>query len=129
MKLPKLYKTRRFAEEVAAGYHKEVTAVFNREGVYKSGDKCWLEVNGRAFEYDNDFFEYELGLLNHKPLSNSVVDCLERALSLGIASKSQMELLLYERRARRAYANRLESLRRRKLLLYIQEAERANTHT
>jgi len=129
MKLPRLYKNHKFAEEVAAGYHKEVPVVFNRDGIYRMGDACWLESDGRAFEYDKDFFDYELSLLNHKSLSDSVLCCLERALSLGIASKSQMELLFYERRARKAYARRLEGFRRRKLLLYIKEAERGNART
>lgn len=41
-------------------YHKEVPVVFNRMGRYLTKDKCWFEVEGKAYKYCRKQFLWEL---------------------------------------------------------------------
>lgn len=54
----------------------EIEPVFNRDGQYLDGDKCWIELHGRAFKRDADNFKADLALLNAAELSDREIQAL-----------------------------------------------------
>lgn len=92
--LPWIYTTKFFRKEVSRGYHKETDQVFNRNGIYLLNNKCWLEVDGKAYLYEKQQFLSELKTLNHKCLSDSERECLIKLIAHRMANQSQIDLLL-----------------------------------
>lgn len=45
-------------------YHTEINPVFNRDGEYLQGNKCWIEVNGKAYLSDRETFLYQIQFIN-----------------------------------------------------------------
>ncbi len=54
----------------------EIEPVFNRNGQYLDGDKCWIEWHGRAFKRDADNFKADLALLEAAELSDREIQAL-----------------------------------------------------
>lgn len=59
-------------------YHDEIPPVFNREGTYLVGDKCWFEVRGRAFKFEKRMFLYNLRQLFVEEVDVNVVRLLKK---------------------------------------------------
>ena len=102
-------------------YHTEIKPVFNRVGCYLYEGLCWFEVRGRAFEYRNDLFEYEMRQLNMGEVDNQVVNNLIaiQRLSPSLLTKKQLLLIsdyktyLNNRRHTRLSRKRIHELRAR----------------
>lgn len=73
----------------------EIDPVFNREGIYLDGDKCWVELNGRAFEYDADTFKREVKLMDMLNYTEKQRKALRDIRDQKLATKSQIELLYF----------------------------------
>jgi hypothetical protein len=102
-------------------YHEEITPVYNRDGEYLLGDKCWFEVRGRAFTKRKEDFLFELQQLHMLDVDVQVVEHLDAIdrLSPNILSKKQRKLIReynhfqWNRKNRRASLKRLHEMRKR----------------
>ena len=74
-----------------------IDPVFNRNGYYCLGRKCWFEVNGNAYQYEKKYFDYALRLYNHSPLRDKEMKALEILLKEKILDKKMKELLTTEK--------------------------------
>ncbi len=72
----------------------KIPPYFFRDGVYlsKSNGICWAEFDGRAFKYDQSQFEYELSLLDHKPLRTKELRATQILIQEGLADKKLKDL-------------------------------------
>lgn len=70
----------------------EIEPVVHRNGIFKQGKKCWFEVDGRAYTYRADMFDFELGLLNVPALAPSQIKALKMVIDNKLASKEQKKL-------------------------------------
>jgi len=61
--------------------HKKIEPVFNRDGFYKMGSNTWYEVDGQAWTYEGDRFDYELVLLNTELLRETEVEVLTNLIT------------------------------------------------
>ena len=71
----------------------EIVPVFNRDGIYLVSDDCWIELNGRAFKYDNETFKFDLALLDAAEYNESDRKALVSICNTKLATKSQRDLL------------------------------------
>lgn len=61
----------------------EIRPILKRDGWYKTKSKCWVEIDGRAFETDVEEFDYSLRLLNSIETPLKVIENLENILKQG----------------------------------------------
>jgi len=91
---------------------KEITPIFNRNGIYKFGDNCWMESFGRAFEYSSDEFDKKFRRSSLVPISSSQYNLLNVWDVSGIDSRVSELLKDYSDR----YSERLTKYRNYKEL-------------
>jgi hypothetical protein len=66
--------------------------VFNRNGIYLDKDRCWCEVNGKAYQYDAKMFKYELRLLDVERYNVHDLAALRTICATKLATKDQRQL-------------------------------------
>ncbi len=90
---PWMKKTRGREECLADAYYQKSIPIFNRPGKYLQGDICWFELgDGRAFTYNREYFEYELGLLKSSELLQEEILALGLMINTKIITKKQKEI-------------------------------------
>lgn len=83
----------RGASQTLGNYeYTEITPVFNREGIYLDGDKCWVEIQGRAFKYSIEAFKFRLAVLDAEKYTDKQYKALQDICREGLATKEQYEL-------------------------------------
>lgn len=95
---------------------KEITPVFNRNGWYynRLNKSCWFEVNGYAFKTSINDFKFQLDLLNHNYMSDTIyfAYCVLRKENL--LSKKQKQELITEEFLRQRRKTNLDMLKFKK---------------
>lgn len=96
---------------------KQIKPIYNRDGYYTRNISlpkyklksilCWFEYNGKAFEYDINYFNSDLNLLNYRRLTKQESTYIKWLSVMGLTSKTQLHAL--------SISNQLHSLRRIKL--------------
>ena len=81
--------------EVERVFHTPCNPVFNRDGLYKWGSWCWVEVGGEAFIEHPDSFDFELQRLDalEYPITDELWECLKLAQKEGFLSKKWSDVL------------------------------------
>lgn len=76
-------------------YHTEIPPVFNRDGEYLMGDKCWFEVRDRAFLADKEHFLYQLKIMSMKEVDCQVIVSLLAIsrIDSSVLTKDQKQLI------------------------------------
>ena len=75
----------------------EVFPEFNREGVYLNDQRCWFEIGGKAFKYSRIDFEFQLQMLNVKPLRKVEYEAYKILRKAKLLSRKEKEKLsIYE---------------------------------
>ena len=67
----------------------ETTPVFNRDGMYKHGDRAWFEINGRAFTMPVSSFQFQLDVANGGELSDEKYKALGEIIRVGLSTRKQ----------------------------------------
>lgn len=55
----------------------EISPIFNRDGYYLFGGKCWHEWNGLAWQGNVNDFKFNLNQLNVKPFSKAEIEAIK----------------------------------------------------
>ncbi len=71
--------------------YEETPRVFDVDGYYLVGDKCWFETEGTAYLYSKGSFLHHLKLLNYKPLRDVEYMHLKGLIKVGYKSKELRE--------------------------------------
>lgn len=71
----------------------EQDVVFNRNGIYLQGKKCWIEFNGKAFTYPIQTFVLDQKILEVNELNQRQIEALKQICLVGLATKKQKEIL------------------------------------
>lgn len=97
-------------------YQTEIDPVFNRDGEYLLGDKCWFEVRGRAFLMRKQDFLYKLRQLCMAEHDCAVIKSLDdiARLAPNLLTKEQLALISDYGRFLHKRIIKRESLKRRK---------------
>lgn len=76
-------------------YYYEIKPIFNRDGWYLENDRCWFEVNNRAFEGSDliESFKYKLYLLDIPCLTDKEIKALTLICETKLASKNQHDII------------------------------------
>lgn len=67
----------------------------HREGIYKLGKKCWFEIDGYAYTYPVEDFNYQLNMLNAEELTVKQGKALEEIIKQKLSSKEQRKLFQF----------------------------------
>lgn len=68
---------------------------FNRDGIYSNYGECWFEVNGKAYTYPVEDFNYQLNMLNAEELTVKQGEALEEIIKQKLATKEQRKLFQF----------------------------------
>jgi hypothetical protein len=76
-------------------YHEEIPVVFNRDGSYLQSDKCWFEVNGKAYKMNSYSFRHNMRQLEMGEVPIDLVTKLKHIMRLypSALSKQQLQLI------------------------------------
>ncbi len=67
----------------------ETTPVFNRDGMYKHGDRAWFEINGKAFSMPVKSFQFQLDVASGGELSDEKYKALGAIIRVGLSTRKQ----------------------------------------
>ena len=87
------------SEHMKKAYPETVT-VFNRDGMYRHGDKAWFEINGKAFVLDVDAFDHALNTEHGKELSDEKFKALAGIIKVGLSTAKQRDMYYFACHAR-----------------------------
>lgn len=78
--------------------YNKVEPAFNRNGYYYDRETklCWVETPHGCWEYDFDMFEYKLGLLNHKRMSQRERNAVQTLINLKVCPRELKEKLRWD---------------------------------
>lgn len=79
---------------LGSGTYPEVPPSFKRDGIYLQGKKCWIEVCGRAFQYDVASFKFELGIRKAEKFNDKQIAALREICRQKLATRQQCMLLI-----------------------------------
>lgn len=77
-------------------YERFIGPLIGRDGYYLIGNNCWFEYKGEGWfanHGDLEQYKYDLEILNHRPLTDKILDYLNKLNHEGLLSKKQKELL------------------------------------
>lgn len=80
--------------------YQEINPIFYRNGIYLSGDECWLEIDGRAYTYDAKQFKFDIALMDAERYNEKQYNALREIHRENLATKKQRELLYFIEAAR-----------------------------
>ncbi len=118
IKVLKLSPWMQFAYKRMLNTLKETTPIFNRNGFYLLEDKCWFEVDSRAFEYEKSSFQYDLRKLSHKRLRDVEYQHMKELIKVGFKSSEISIKLSLEEQLR---SDRKTKIHRRKILREVKK--------
>lgn len=70
-----------------------VEPLIGANGIYKQGSYCWFEIDGHAFSYPIERFNYEFKIIEVNEYDNQKITALEKIISLGLATKKQKQIV------------------------------------
>ena len=91
------------SEHMKKAYPETVT-VFNRDGMYRHGDKAWFEINGKAFVLDVDAFDHALNTEHGKELTDEKFEALCAIIKVGLSTAEQRKMARFAAHAKECRA-------------------------
>ena len=74
-----------------------IMPILKRNGYYLTKEMCWFEVDGKAYKYNKEYFEYELKLLNHRVLRDIEYKTIKFLITSKLADRKLKDLYWTER--------------------------------